>query len=60
MLVESNSSDTFPLASVVVVLYLSPTLTTVPNSTAVSIKFCLNSTVAILAFSMDFQSISFT
>ena len=28
-----------------------------PSFTAASAKFCLNSTVAILAFSIDFQSI---
>ena len=32
----------------------------VPIATALSISCCLNSTVAMLAFSIDFQSISFT
>ena len=55
-----NASETRPFASVVVDLYLSPTLTRVPISSPVAINCSLNSIVAILAFSIDFQSINLT
>ena len=58
--VASNKSDIFPLAFVVVDLYNSPSFTTVPKAKAVLSNSFLNSTVAIFAFSIDFQSISFT
>ena len=60
MVVFVNASETLPFRSVVVDLYLSPSLTSVPSSSAVSINCCLNSTVDILAVSMDFQSVNLT
>ena len=60
ILVALNAVETFPVKSVVVDIYLSPSFTSVPIATAVSISWFLNSTVAILAFSIDFQSINFT
>ena len=50
-----------PFAPLVNTVYVpSAFFSRLPISTAVSISCCLNSLVAILAFSIDFQSISFT